>query len=70
MKSRRRFLHRLDMWDGDGDYIIEQLARVEDFLLAVTTFRAACQRWPDAVITLRQGARIIEDSRRTRTATH
>jgi len=25
----------------------------------------ACERWPGAPITLRQGARVIEDSRRT-----
>ena len=32
------------------------------------TFRAACERWPKATITLRQGARVIEDSRSTRVA--
>jgi hypothetical protein len=31
-----------------------------------THFRAACQRWPGIPITLRQGARVIEDSRRLR----
>jgi hypothetical protein len=30
------------------------------------TFRAACERWPGTPITLRQGARVIEDSRRLR----
>jgi len=33
---------------------------------ALATFRAACQRWPGTPITLRQGARVIEDSRRLR----
>jgi hypothetical protein len=32
----------------------------------VVTYRAACQRWPGIPITLRQGARVIEDSRRQR----
>jgi hypothetical protein len=32
------------------------------------TFRAACERWPGTPITLRQGARVIEDSRRLRLA--
>jgi hypothetical protein len=41
---------------------------VEDYQLALATYRAACERWPGAPITLRQGARVIEDSRRTRTA--
>jgi hypothetical protein len=27
---------------------------------------AACERWPDIPVTLRQGARVIEDSRRLR----
>jgi hypothetical protein len=30
------------------------------------TFRAACERWPSDPVTLRQGARVIEDSRRLR----
>jgi hypothetical protein len=33
----------------------------------LATFLAACQRWPGTPITLRQGARVIEDSRRLRT---
>jgi len=31
-----------------------------------STFRAACERWPGTPTTLRQGARVIEDSRRLR----
>ena len=33
---------------------------------SLATFLAACQRWPGTPITLRQGARVIEDSRRLR----
>jgi len=33
---------------------------------AEATYRAAVARWPGARITLRQGARVIEDSRRLR----
>jgi len=36
--------------------------------LTLATFRAACERWPGTPITLRQGARVIEDSRRLRVA--
>jgi hypothetical protein len=32
------------------------------------TYRATVERWPGAPITLRQGTRVIEDSRRTRFA--
>jgi hypothetical protein len=42
--------------------VIEHLAGVEDFEVAMATYRAACQRWPNATITLRQGARVIQDS--------
>ena len=68
MNYRTHFAHRIDMWDDDGQNIIERLAGVEDFEVATATYRAACQRWPNAAISLRQGARVIEDSRRTRLA--
>jgi hypothetical protein len=38
------------------------------FDLAVETYRAACLRWPGAAITIRQGAQILEDSRKRRLA--
>jgi hypothetical protein len=69
MKDRSYFAYRIDMWDDDGENIIEHLAGVEDFTVALTTYKAACERWPKAAITLRHGARVIEDSRRTRIAT-
>jgi hypothetical protein len=43
-------------------YIEEHLA--ED--VSLSSYRAACERWPGTRITLRQGARVIEDSRRLR----
>ena len=68
MITRTHFAHRVDMWDAAGEHIVEHLAGVEDFEVAMATYRAACQRWPDAAITLRQGARVIEDSRQKRFA--
>jgi hypothetical protein len=68
MKNRTHFTHRIDMWDNDVENVIEQLAGVEDFEVAMATYRAACRRWPGAAITLRQGARVIEDSRQKRFA--
>ena len=59
---------RLDTWTPDGESIVEHVASIEDYQLALATFRAACERWPGIPITLRQGARVIEDSRQTRTA--
>ena len=50
MKDRKRFAHRIDMWDDDGENIVEHLAGVEDFDLAMATYRAACLRWPRTAI--------------------
>jgi hypothetical protein len=44
--------------------LLEHVAGIEDFQVAQATFEAACKRWPGETITLRQGARIIEDSRK------
>jgi hypothetical protein len=64
MKNRKQFAHRIDMWDDDGENIVEHLAAVGDFDLAVATYRAACLRWPNAAITLRQGTRVNGNYRR------
>jgi len=46
--------------------MLEHVAGVEDYQVALATYRAACERWPGTPITLRQGARVFEDSRRLR----
>jgi len=56
----------VDIWDDSGNSILEHVAGVDDFEVAEVTYRAAVARWPAARITLRQGARVIEDSRRLR----
>jgi hypothetical protein len=63
---RSHFAYRIDAWDADGENVIEHLAGVEDLQVAKATYLAACQRWPGTLITLRQGTRVIEDSRQTR----
>src|SRR5262249_58773409 len=69
MTTRRtHFTFRVDTWTPDGETVVEHVAGVEDYHVALATFRAACERWPGTPITLRQGARVIEDSRRTRLA--
>jgi hypothetical protein len=65
MKTRTHFAHRIDMLDAAGE-IHEHLAGVEDYELAEATWQAAIARWPKAVIILRQGARVVRDSRRLR----
>ena len=64
--TRTHFAFRIDMWDRDSESIVEHIAGVQDYQVAMATYLAACQRWPNAPITLRQGARIIENSRQTR----
>ena len=46
--------------------IVEHVAGVDDFEVAEATYRAAVARWPRARITLRKGARVIEDTQRLR----
>jgi hypothetical protein len=40
--------------------LIEQIAAVGDYLVALETYRAAVKRWPKNKITLRNRARVIE----------
>jgi hypothetical protein len=66
MSTRFHFSYRIDMWSIDGGKVIEHLAGVEDFQVAMATYRAACERWPGRTITLSQGARVIESPVRLR----
>jgi hypothetical protein len=65
MKTRTHFAHRIDMLDAAGE-IQEHLAGVEDYILAEALWLEAIARWPDATIILRQGARVVHDSREPR----
>jgi hypothetical protein len=66
MKTKTHFAFRVDIWDDTGDSIVEHVAGIDDFEVAEATYRAAVVRWPGTPITLRHGARVIEDSRRLR----
>jgi hypothetical protein len=44
--------------------IRDHIAGSEDLMVAVAAYEAACRHWPGETITLRQGARVIEDSRK------
>jgi hypothetical protein len=59
-----QFAYRIDLWDADGDSVVKHLADIDDLLVARATYEAACKRWPGERITLRQEARVIEDSRK------
>jgi hypothetical protein len=60
MKPRTHFKHTIDQLDRGA----ETIAAVDDYELAEVMWRAAIARWPDAAIILRQGARVVRDSRR------
>ena len=59
VKTKTYFAFRVDVWDDAGNSIVEHIAGIDDFETAVTTYWAAVRRWPNAKITLRQGARIV-----------
>jgi hypothetical protein len=62
VKTKTHFAFRVDIWDDTGDSIVEHVAGVDEFEVAVVTYWAAVTRWPLARITLRQGARIIHEN--------
>ena len=59
MKTKTHFAFRIDVWDHTGNSIVEHVAGVDDFEVAVATYRAAVASWSAARITLRQGARVV-----------
>jgi len=44
MTTRTHFTFRIDTWTLDGETIVEHVAGVEDYQLALVTYRAACER--------------------------
>jgi hypothetical protein len=66
MKTKTHFAFRVDIWDDTGDSIVEHVAGIDYFEVAEATYRAVVARWPKAIIILRQGARVVHDSRRPR----
>jgi hypothetical protein len=65
---KTHFAYRIERWDASGDSIIDHVAGIDDLVVARAAYEASCKRWPGEAITLRQGARVIEDSRKTRSA--
>jgi hypothetical protein len=61
--TRTHFTFRVDIWDDTSDSIVEHVAGVDDFGVAEATYGAAVARWPRARITLRQGIRVVHDTR-------
>ena len=55
------YTHTIDRWDkATGENLIERIAGVSDYLVALEIYKAAVKRWPGAKITLRNRARVLE----------
>jgi hypothetical protein len=54
---RTHFTFRVDTWTPDGESIVEHVAGIEDYQVALATYRAACERYPGTPITSDGGAR-------------
>ena len=63
MSTRTRLSIKIDRRNETGGRIVRYVARIDDLVVAVAAFEAACRRWPAQTITLRHGGSIIENSR-------
>ena len=68
MKNRTHFAFRIDAWTDDGENLTEHLAGVEDYQLALATYRAACERWAQCNHHLAPGRARDRRQRRMRLA--
>jgi len=54
---------RVEQWDGTDKSVDELIALVGDYRVARAAFEEAVRRRPGRIITLRQKARLLADSR-------
>jgi hypothetical protein len=59
MKTKTYFAFRIDLWDDAGDNLVEHLAGLDDYGMAVAAYWAAVESRPKDKITLRQGIRVV-----------
>jgi hypothetical protein len=59
MKTKTHFAFRIDVWDGATDNLVEHLAGLDNYAMAVAAYSAAVESRPKDKITLRQGARVV-----------
>jgi hypothetical protein len=59
MKTKTHFAFRIDVWDGATDNLVEHLAGLDDYSMAVAAYSAAVESRPKDKITLRQGVRVM-----------
>ena len=66
--TKIHFAYRIDRWTADGNSIIEHIVCADDLTVIAAAIDAATRRQEGEPITLREGARFIEDSRQNRLA--
>jgi hypothetical protein len=59
MKTKTYFAFRIDVWDDTGNNLVEHLAGLDDYAMAVAAYRIAVKNRPTDKITLRQGIRVV-----------
>jgi hypothetical protein len=59
MKTKTHFAFRIDVWDGAGDNLVEHLAGLDDYTMAVAAYWTAVENRPKDKITLHQGIRVV-----------
>ena len=59
MKTKTYFAFRIDVWDDTGNNLVEHLAGLDDYAMAVAAYWAAVENRSKDKITLRQGARVV-----------
>ncbi len=57
MKNKTYVAFNIDTWAAAGNDMVEHLAGLDDFLMAVAAYKAAVAAKPKEKITLRQGVR-------------
>jgi hypothetical protein len=62
VKTKTHFQFRIDLRDAEANEILEHIAGIDDFKVAMGAYQAALTRWPHARVILRHGARTVHDS--------
>ena len=44
--NRTTFSFRIDRWERDGDAVMDHVAAVENLMVAMAAYEAACRHWP------------------------
>jgi hypothetical protein len=52
MKTKTHFAFRIDVWDGATDNLVEHLAGLDNYAMAVAAYSAAVESRPKDKITL------------------